>query len=120
MTATLPIVNRATAMLRQTQHQFLQGIGYIVHSGPPDLPAAARGNANCDPPPGTAEGSVHLLQPPGAFTHMPMRWISVERAWASLHPGKGNRLAWTTDHLRKAGWEYVGPLEEKVAGKRRK
>lgn len=119
MTGQLPFVTRAIAMRRQTNHSFHPGLGYLAHSGPPDLPADARGSKNCEPPAGTADGSVHYMQPPGGHPRMPMTWIEAEHAWASLNPAKGNRLAWPVEHLSKAGWEYAEPLKAETP-KRRK
>jgi hypothetical protein len=107
MTA-IPLVDRKTALKKRTNHERIPGMGYLVHSGPPDLPADASGNQNCAPPAGTVDGSAHVLKPPGGAKPMRMVWIGAEKAWA--HPaGKGNRLAWPTDHLMRAGWKYVGP-----------
>jgi len=106
MTAS-PLVDRATAYKKLTQHQFIPGMGYLAHSGPPELPAVAKGTKNCIPPAGTKDGSAHVLKPPGGAPPMRMLWIEAERAWASPKPATGNRLAWTTDHLTKAGWEYI-------------
>jgi hypothetical protein len=103
------LVNRSTAMQRRTHHQFMPGLGYVAHSGPPDLPPGANGKANCDPPAGTADGSVHVMQPPRPHPPMLMVWIAAEKAWASQRPERGNRLAWPPGHLSKAGWEYDSP-----------
>ena len=105
---TTPLVDRATAYKQRTHHQFIPGTGYMVHSGPPELdPLVHKGTKNCAPPAGTKDGSLHVLRPSHGAKPMKMIWIAAERAWASPHPAKGNRLAWTTDHLMKAGWEYL-------------
>ena len=110
---TSPFVTREHAHQKRTHHQYIDGLGYMAHEGPPELPAAAQGAKNCVPPEGTKDGTAHLLQPPGGHPQMILLWVEAEGAWASRHPGKGNRLAWTTDHLMRAGWEYVGPFTPK-------
>ena len=110
---TDPFVSRAEAHRKMTHHQYVDGLGFLAHSGPPELPAAAQGSKNCAPPSSTKDGSPHLLRPPGGHPDMILLWVAAENAWRSTHPGKGNRLAWTTDHLSKAGWEYVGPVKKK-------
>lgn len=112
MTAS-PFVSRAEAMKRPTHHQFIVGVGFLAHSAPPDLPDDARGDKNCAPPERTQhEGSLHVLQPPGDHPPMTLIWSVEHGAW--IHPvlGRGNRVAWTPDHLSKAGWEYVGPAKK--------
>lgn len=104
-------VSRGEALRKRTQHQFIPGLGYIAHGSAPDLPKAANGNKNCEPIPGTADGSIHLLRPPTGAPPLALVWIAAERAWASLKPEAGNRLAWLTGHLSRAGWEYVGPIQ---------
>jgi hypothetical protein len=104
------IVSRAAAMRRRTHHQFVPGLGYIAHAAPPDLPPTSRGNKNCEPPTGTPDGSIHLIKPPTGAPPMLMTWVAAERAWASTKPGAGNRLAWPTAHLMRAGWEYDRPV----------
>jgi hypothetical protein len=114
MLATVP---RSVAMKAQTKHQFLHGIGYVPHGGPPDIPTGAQGGKNCLPATGAANGSIHILKPSHGAPPMRMRWVAAEQAWAGLNQAKGNRLAWTADHLSRAGWEYVGvdPKQEPVA-----
>lgn len=102
-----PLVDRETAMAKQTHHQFIPGIGYLAHSAPPPLLPEHTGDKNCKPPAGTRTGSLHKLQPPGKGAPMTMRWVAAEGAWASPKPGKGHRLAFTCEHLSKAGWQYV-------------
>lgn len=105
----IPIVSRRDAMKRQIAHQHVPGMGYIVHSGPPDLPAEYPvGSKSCDPPAAAADGSVHLLKAPQGKT-VPLRWIATERAWAALKTDAGNRMAWPIGFLSRAGWAYVGP-----------
>jgi len=110
----VPLVSRAEALKRPTHHQYLHGLGYLVHSGPPELPEAARGEKNCAPPDGVGNRSRHVLQPPGKHPPMTMIWHAGDGAW--MHPAhKGNRMGWTPDHLSKAGWEYVGPVKPSKA-----
>ena len=108
MTAS-PFVPRSHAVKNRTGHQFIPGMGFLNCGGPPELPATAKGTKNCVPAPNTADGSAHLLQPPGGAKPMLMKWAAAEAAWAHPIPGKGNRMAWTTGHLSAAGWAYVGP-----------
>ena len=105
---TMPLVSRTEAMGQRTHHQYIQGIGYLKHSGPPDMPASARGNKNCAPAQGTKDDSRHLLKPPNGAPPMTLKWVAKENAWAPMNPAKGNRLAWPTSHLQRAGWEYIG------------
>jgi hypothetical protein len=109
------LVGRNTAFARRTHHQFIPGMGYVAHSGPPDLPPTANGSKNCDPPANTADGSLHMLRPPGGHPPLAMVWVAAEKAWASRQPERGNRLAWPTSHLQRAGWEYIGPAPVIVA-----
>ncbi len=108
------LVSRKSALAKQTHHQLVPGLGYLPHAGPPDLPPDAIGNKNCKPPLNTADGSEHILQPAGGHPPMKMTWVAAESAWASMKPGKGNRMAWTCDHLSKAGWEYLSPAPPPV------
>lgn len=105
----LSIVRRRDAMKQPTQHQFVPGFGYVAHGTAPELPRGANGTKNCEPLPGTKNGSRHLLRPPTGTSPMVFTWIAAEHAWASARPEKGNRLAWTAAHMTRAGWEYVGP-----------
>ncbi len=113
MTARSPLVPRSDALQKRTHHQFVRGIGYLAHSGPPELPDTARGTKNCEPAPGTKNGSVHLMRPPTGAAPLKMVWIAKERAWASAVPDRGNRLAWSTNHLMRAGWVNAGPVPTK-------
>jgi hypothetical protein len=116
MVFTPPLASRVEAMKRPTHHQFVPGIGYLVHSGPPDLPPEANGKKNCLPPTGTADGSVHMLKPPTGADPIAFRWNQADQSWISTRPAKGNRLAWPASHLQRAGWEYA----EAKAGSRKK
>lgn len=109
MTATSPLVSKRVADANPTHHQHILGMGYLAHSGAPDLPDHCKGEENCAPPQGTANASLHLLKPPGGAPDMIFKWAAKHNAWLSISPGKGNRMAWTVDHLMKAGWRYVGP-----------
>jgi hypothetical protein len=114
-----PLVARHTAIAKQTHHQFIKGIGYLAHEGPPELPRSANGKKNTNPPAGTKTGFVGLLRPPTGGNPVRFVWVSPEGAWASPAM-KGNRMAWTTTYLQLAGWEYVGPADdEKKPGKKR-
>lgn len=106
---TSPVVSRKEAIGKPTHHQFFPGLGYIKHSGPPELPVTANGNKNCLPPAQTANGSRHLIKPPTGGPAVIMVWNVLEKAWASTRPEKGNRLAWPASYLSRAGWAYVGP-----------
>lgn len=101
------LVTRSTAHAKKTHHQMVAGLGYVAHSGPPELPPGSDGSANCDPPATTADGSVHLLRPPNGARPIAMKWVVAERAWESMTPDRGNRLAWPADFLKKAGWAYM-------------
>lgn len=103
------VVNKSTALARKTHHQFCPGIGYVAHSGPPELQPGSNGSANCIPAATAADGTLHLMQPPQGHPPITMRWVAVERAWESLQPERGNRLAWPADYLRKVGWAYLRP-----------
>jgi len=107
-----PIVSRSEAEQRPTHHQFVPGIGYIVHSGPPEMPQGRSGAGKpCKPPQGTEDGSLHFLQPPNQHPKMPMRWLAKHHCWAPMRHGQGNRLAWSDEHLSAAGWAYMRPVE---------
>jgi hypothetical protein len=108
--ANSPLVSRSEAYKRLTHHQFAAGLGYVAHSGPPELPPIARGTKNCAPPNGTADGSLHVMRPPNGHPPITMRWVQAEQAWASLQPEKGNRLAWPGSYLMRAGWAYGEPV----------
>lgn len=103
-----PLVSKSAAQRRRTHHQFVPGLGYFAHVGPPELPPGHRGNKSCDPPAGTPDGSVHMLRPSTGIRPIPMIWHAGDRAWGPTKPGKGNRMAWPPDHLKRAGWEYIG------------
>ncbi len=99
-------IKRATAMKKQTGHQFVPGIGYIAHQDEPDVPPHPAGGKNCAPPSVITDGSRHVLRHAGGAEHV-MRWVAAEKAWAPLRPGDGNRVAWSVDYLSRHGWEYV-------------
>lgn len=115
----IPIVTRREAMKQQTSHQHVTGIGYIVHSGPPELPPSYPvGSKPCSPPAGAADGSLHVLKSPQGG-EIRMRWVAAESAWASLKSEAGNRMAWSPSYLSQAGWEYLRPeVTPKRSGKR--
>lgn len=115
----IPIVNRREAMKQQTSHQHVSGVGYIVHSGPPELPQGYPvGSKPCTPLAGAADGSLHVLRAPQGV-EMRMRWVGSESAWAALKSDGGNRMAWPPSYLSQAGWEYLRPEETpKRSGKR--
>lgn len=97
-------------MTRPTHHQFVKGIGHISHASEPEIPPGYPvGSKNCLPPPNAKDGSIHLMNPSHGAPPMRMRWLADHKSWASLAPDKGNRMAWSTDHLMRAGWEYLGP-----------
>lgn len=95
--------NHTKAMGSMTTHSFAPGRGYWEHAQPPVVHNAAPVVQRCDPPPGTPDGSVHLLR--YGELKLPFTWISRERAW---HRYGGHRLAYTADYLTREGWEYVG------------
>ena len=103
-------VTEQRAKSAKTRHSFVPGLGYVEHAEPPSFTPHPDGGKNCAPPPGTKTGSEHVLRSPGgkAGIEKTFLWITAERAWEPVELG-GNRLAWTADHLSKAGWEYVGP-----------
>lgn len=102
-----PLVNRTEALKKPAHHQYVQGIGHLTHSGPPELPPGANGSKNCDPPEGTKDGTHHMMKPPNGGAPVRMSWNAGQRVWMSINPGKGNRLGWSVEHLRKAGWSYA-------------
>lgn len=104
-----PLVSRSDALKKRTHHQHLRGIGYVAHTAQPELPGSANGKKNCAPPSGTKDATHHMMKPPNGAAPIRMSWVAAEKAWASM-TGKGNRMAWTTDHLMRAGWEYAGPV----------
>lgn len=115
----IPLATRRAAMLDPTRHQFVRGLGHIPHGAEPDLPPGyPPGSANCLPPAGAADGSVHIMNPSHGAPPMRMRWLAAHQAWAPLSPEKGNRMAWTADYLSRAGWEYAGPEAAPKRGKR--
>ncbi len=105
-----PLVSRSEALKKRTHHQYIHGIGHVAHSGPPELSVAARGKKNCDPPQGTRDGTHHMMRPPNGAAPIRMAWVAGEKAWASINPARGNRMAWPVDHLKRAGWEYGEPV----------
>lgn len=113
-------VTKDEALRRRTHCQYLHGQGFVDHGMPPELPEDATGSASCMAPVGAEDGSVHVLKPPGAQPEMRMIWIAAESAWAPTVFGKGNRLAWTHDHLSRAGWRYVSALDDERPAKKTK
>lgn len=107
----MKMVERNEAIARRTHCQYVHGQGFLDHGAPPALPADASGTANCVPDDGAQNGSVHIMRTPGG-TEMNMIWHADEGAWGATVLGKGNRLAWTPEHLSKAGWEYLRPIDE--------
>ena len=107
-----PLVSRKVALKNRTHHQFIPGIGYLAHDGPPELPAEMSGGKNCEPPSGSKDGSAHMIRPPNGAAPMAFLWAAGEKAWASPRPEAGNRLAWAPTHLSRAGWEYGGPAKD--------
>lgn len=100
--------HRAAAEQNPTHHQFEPGNGYVNHGGPPMVPNPVLLKKNCLPKDTSLDGTLHLLRAPTG-TAMTMIWLPVHRAWANTRIDRGNRLAWTADHLSKAGWEYLKP-----------
>jgi len=102
------LVNRTEAVKKPTHHQFIPGIGHLDHGAEPSLPAGRGGKKNCDPPPGTRDGSLHKMKASSGIVVV-MKWITAARSWGPKRPGVGNRMAWTPKHLSVAGWELIGP-----------
>lgn len=97
----------------KTKHSFVPGIGYIAQAEAPKFAPHPAGGKNCAPPAGTANGSRYTLRSPGGkdgSIEKTFLWVAAEQAWEPEIMG-GNRLAWTVDHLSKAGWECVGPAK---------
>lgn len=109
---TSPLVSRDEALAKPMHHQYVIGIGYLAHDGPPDLPASASGRKGCCPKKDAAEGSLHVMKPPNGAGPVIMLWSRKHQAWSALNPGKGNRMAWSAEFLMRAGWEYVRPAKE--------
>ena len=87
-------------------HSFLPGVGYLRHEA--QLPKGPLVGRTCAPPPGTPNGSAHLLQPPKVGSlPLAFTWVEAERAWS--RPG-GFRLAFSEAHLASHGWTYVRPV----------
>lgn len=99
------VSNKQAAVQDKCRHSFQPGIGYINHGEHPPLPEV-RGripnSGTCEPPPGTLNGSRHILSYQGR--DLEFTWSASEHAWERPF---GNRLAWTTAHLTAAGWLYV-------------
>lgn len=108
--AASPLVSRREAMKNPTSHQFIKGLGYLAHTEPPEIPLGTRPSTGCTPPTGTPDGSLHLLQPPGTRPKMTFKWLMRDSAWQAI-PIRGNRIAWTADHMKRAGWSYAGPAD---------
>lgn len=101
--------DRAQALAKRAHHQFVPGLGYIAHGGPPVLPPTAKGDKPCEPAAGSKDGSRHLLLPPNGGRQMPMLWNAAEKSWSAVRLGRGVRMAFAAAHLSKLGWAYVAP-----------
>lgn len=102
-----------------TTHRLVLGRGYVnIGKEPAIKEIDKKEQRNCAPPPNTLNATTHLLSPPGNGTPVIMRWLSMQKAWASILPFQGNRMAWTADYLSRAGWAYMRPqsLDVKKAG----
>src|ERR1700744_570478 len=112
------LTDEQAAMKRQTHHQFVRGLGYVNHGAEPPVPPAAI-PSYAVPPEGTADGSLHILNPSHNAPPMTMGGVAAEKAWRHPHDSaRGNRMAWTAVFLGRSGWAYVGPAP-KDNGKKR-
>lgn len=81
--------------------------GKYVRMGKPLLPGRKERPASaCEPPAGVRDGSWHMVQPPKGAPLMIMVWSVGRRDWSPLLPGKGKRLAFTSEYLAAHGWTY--------------
>lgn len=96
---------QAAALRSKTTHAFVMRAGYIAFAPQERLPFGPHKGLNCSPTIGTADGSAHLLTPPGG-TPLVFTWVAAESAWERFG---GRRMAFGDKYLASHGWTYVGP-----------
>lgn len=105
----------AAAASAKTTHSWIPGRGYVAHDATDRL-AMGRHRSSCVAPTQPADGSIHLLFPPGGGWSLAFRWIENERAWEPENAGlaikRGRRLAFTADYLGSHGWKYDQPVRQ--------
>ena len=99
------IVDRNRAMGAQIRHSFIPLVGYVAHGEEPPVNNIGLSTTACDPPHDIKDGD-HCLLRSAAGIVVEMTWVGAERAWAPLNIAQGNRLAWTAEHLSRAGWKF--------------
>lgn len=62
----------------------------------------------CDPPLGTADGSLHRLRSPRGKL-VDFQWRKRGRVWMALDLMRSNRLGYLPTYLSSHGWVYTGP-----------
>ena len=101
----IPVVKQSVAAKKPTHHQFVPGMGYVVHSGEAKIPSPVKKGKNCAPPAGTKTGAIFDLIPPTGGKPVRMAWNATHRCWLSPRPAQSTRTAFSPEFLSRAGWE---------------
>lgn len=101
----MQISTKTAATVKPTRHSFRPGIGYVLHDTENPKPMGKDAQNLCSPPAVAADGSPHLLTPPGGGKPMAFLWVSKSAAWARMG---GKRMAFTAVYLSSHGWRYLG------------
>jgi hypothetical protein len=99
-------VSTATQALQSpTTHVFVPKRGYFEKASNSDL---RRGplTEDCSAPPGTKDGSRHLLNPPNGHPPITCSYIAIQKAWMPLYKD-GKRMAFTAEYLGSHGWRHL-------------
>ena len=105
----------ARAWADPTRHS-LKSAGFFEHGPDEDMRLGAAGMPAVLPPYGTADNSLHLLQPPLGNPPITCRWLMQHQAWAPEGVRPGHRLAFSAAYLGSHGWSYSGPSEAPSEG----
>lgn len=112
---TIALSTRAAAEKDPARHQFVMGVGYVRHPGPPPVRTPVAAKKDCSPPAGTADGAKHVLKRSPDGEPVTFAWHAANGSWrpvTTTHFLKGARMAFQPDYLASIGWEYVGAVEE--------
>lgn len=110
------MINKERAELDRMSYSYRPGVGYqqVGRLMLPPNPIYAR--EQCEPNVLAVDGSLHFLNPPMGAEPQMMEWHPQQREWASLNPGLGKRIGFTSQYLAAYGWAYLGPVSADFRG----
>jgi len=88
-------------------HRMRVGRGYVAMQ-PLEVPEDAKYPLDrCNPPPGSVDGSVHILAS-ASGVEREFQWIAPMRSWRT-NAIDARRMGFKKEYLSAHGWSYVRP-----------